>query len=296
VQYYILIVNILLIVRYLCKYLYALFYRVVHSYWSHLHCLHFISSCGWRCMLTYTWTSRKVCCCFSCKVHIWHLCYIYLCCDFQLCINKYDMMIMPVYRNEHIIIRSHGSTTYVDAAHCYRPSSMVCRSVTLVSPAKKCWTSRDAIWLRTRGGPGNHVLDGVQIPRGNGQFLGGKGACNLPYFPVYKPWPFFKNFRVAAYIAVRLMCGRFQKSHALHTACYGVPWSALDHDQFTHSTPQALTVSAAMWPPLPTVSLSLSLSVYAWCLIPMAVNCTAVHGGRLLQHGEVELLTLKPAP
>jgi len=38
-----------------------------------------------------------------------------------------------------IIIRQHRSTTYVDVA-CYRPSSMVCRSVclsvTLVSPAK----------------------------------------------------------------------------------------------------------------------------------------------------------------
>jgi len=29
----------------------------------------------------------------------------------------------------------HHSTTYV-AAYCYRPSSVVCRSVTLVSPAK----------------------------------------------------------------------------------------------------------------------------------------------------------------
>jgi len=28
----------------------------------------------------------------------------------------------------------------------------------------------------------------------------------------YKPRLFFKNFRVAAYIAVQLMCGRFQKT------------------------------------------------------------------------------------
>jgi len=34
------------------------------------------------------------------------------------------------------IIRPHHRTTYVDAACCYRPSSVVCRSVTLVSPAK----------------------------------------------------------------------------------------------------------------------------------------------------------------
>ena len=35
-----------------------------------------------------------------------------------------------------IIIRPHRSATYVDVAHCHRPSSVVCRSVTLVSPAK----------------------------------------------------------------------------------------------------------------------------------------------------------------
>ena len=33
------------------------------------------------------------------------------------------------------IIRPHRSTTYVDADYSYRPSSVVCRSVTLVSPA-----------------------------------------------------------------------------------------------------------------------------------------------------------------
>jgi len=30
---------------------------------------------------------------------------------------------------ELTIIRSHRSTTYVDAVYCYRPGSMVCRSV-----------------------------------------------------------------------------------------------------------------------------------------------------------------------
>jgi len=28
-----------------------------------------------------------------------------------------------------IFIRPHRTTTYVDAAYCYRPSSVVCRSV-----------------------------------------------------------------------------------------------------------------------------------------------------------------------
>ena len=34
------------------------------------------------------------------------------------------------------LFRPHRSTTYVDAAYSYLPSSVVCRSVTLVSPAK----------------------------------------------------------------------------------------------------------------------------------------------------------------
>jgi len=39
-----------------------------------------------------------------------------------------------------VIIRPHRSTTYIDAANCYRPNSVVCRSVclsvTVASPAK----------------------------------------------------------------------------------------------------------------------------------------------------------------
>ena len=35
-----------------------------------------------------------------------------------------------------IIIRLHYSTTHIDAAYCYRPSSVDCLSVIVVSPAK----------------------------------------------------------------------------------------------------------------------------------------------------------------
>jgi len=37
---------------------------------------------------------------------------------------------------DHLIIRAHRSTTYIDAVYCYRLSNVVCQSVTLVSPAK----------------------------------------------------------------------------------------------------------------------------------------------------------------
>jgi len=63
------------------------------------------------------------------------------------------------------IIRPHHSTTYVDAAYCYRPSSVVCLSVgRLVSrsvclsvchsnePCKNGWTDQDAIWFEDSGG------------------------------------------------------------------------------------------------------------------------------------------------
>ena len=45
--------------------------------------------------------------------------------------DKNDMRIRPqtAHRLCLIILRPHRSTTYVDAACCYRPSSVVCRSV-----------------------------------------------------------------------------------------------------------------------------------------------------------------------
>jgi len=51
-------------------------------------------------------------------------------------------------------------------------------SVTIVSPAKMAEPIEMLFGLRTRVGPGNHMLDGVKIPRGKGQFLGGEGASH----------------------------------------------------------------------------------------------------------------------
>jgi len=73
------------------------------------------------------------------------------------------------------IIKPHRS---IDAAYCYQPSSVVCWSVTLVSPAKTAEPIEMPFGLRTRVGPGNHVLDGGPDPPWNGQFWGGKAASH----------------------------------------------------------------------------------------------------------------------
>jgi len=56
----------------------------------------------------------------------------------------------------------------------YRPSSVVCRSVclsvTVVSPAQTAEPIEMPFGLRTWVGPGNQVLDGVQIPHEKGRF------------------------------------------------------------------------------------------------------------------------------
>jgi len=53
-----------------------------------------------------------------------------------------------------IIIRSHRSTMYVDAAYCCRPSSVVCQSVCHTSePCENGWTDWDAIWVVGLDGP-----------------------------------------------------------------------------------------------------------------------------------------------
>jgi len=82
----------------------------------------------------------------------------------------------------HSVFSPHRNTTYVDAAYSYRPSSVVCQSVglsvTLVSHAKMAAPFELPFGLRTWVGPGNHVLDGVQIPHGKGQIFGGEWASH----------------------------------------------------------------------------------------------------------------------
>jgi len=88
------------------------------------------------------------------------------------------LIVMPVIVMSKYIIRPHRSTTYVDAAYSYRPSTVVCRSVTLVSPTKTAASIELPFGLRTWVGPGNHVLDGVQIPPWEGTNFGGERASH----------------------------------------------------------------------------------------------------------------------
>ena len=57
----------------------------------------------------------------------------------------------------------------------------VCRSVTLVSPAQTAEPIEMQFGLGTWLGPGNHVLDGVQIPPWEGAILTGKGRDIVKY-------------------------------------------------------------------------------------------------------------------
>ena len=116
-----------------------------------------------------------------------------------------------------------------------------------------------------------------------------QGAHLLIYYRIFRTISrdfFLQKFQGSGLYSGEAYVWTFPKNHAVHTARYGVPRSALDHDQLTHSIPQSLTVSAAVWPPLPCPpwhSLSLSLCVCV-CLVShsMAVNCTAVSSGCLL--------------
>jgi len=71
---------------------------------------------------------------------------------------------------------------YVDAAYCYRLSSVVCWSVSLSvchssEPCKNGWTDRDAVWVEDSGGPKEpRIWCRSASPHGKGQFWGGRAA------------------------------------------------------------------------------------------------------------------------
>jgi len=73
------------------------------------------------------------------------------------------------------VIKPHRSrATYVDAAYCYRRSSVVSLSVCHDrEPCKNRWTNRDAVWGVDLVGPRNHYWMGSISPR-QGAIMRGK--------------------------------------------------------------------------------------------------------------------------
>jgi len=79
------------------------------------------------------------------------------------------------------ISRPHCIIMYVDAAYCYRLSSVVCRSLTLMSPAKMALPINMVFGLRTLVVPENHVLDGDPDAPCEGASLRRKGRPIVKY-------------------------------------------------------------------------------------------------------------------
>jgi len=77
--------------------------------------------------------------------------------------------------SENGVQRSLSVLIILDHIARYRPNSMVCWYVTLVSPAKTAEPIEMAFALLTWVGTGNHVLDWAQIAPWEGAILRGKG-------------------------------------------------------------------------------------------------------------------------
>ena len=85
-------------------------------------------------------------------------------------------MIDGIFCSMVYIIRPHHSTVYVDAAYCYRPSNVVCQSVTVMSPAKTAESVEMPFGLWTWVGPRNCVRWGSYSTMGKGNFWGESGG------------------------------------------------------------------------------------------------------------------------
>jgi len=65
-----------------------------------------------------------------------------------------------------------SSTTYIRSSdYCYRPNSVVCRSVCHNSePCKNGTTDRDAVWVVDSGGLRKHVVGGMHTGATPGEY------------------------------------------------------------------------------------------------------------------------------
>jgi len=93
---------------------------------------------------------------------------------------------------------------YIDAAYCYRRSSVVCLSVCHYrEPCKNGWTDRDAVWVVGSGGTMCNVLDGVSSISCDAkeEFW---GELPIVKFSDCLPWSVQKRLNQSRY---RLGCG-----------------------------------------------------------------------------------------
>ena len=80
----------------------------------------------------------------------------------------------------------HCSTKYVDAAYCYRPSSVVCLSVGLSvchgsEPWKNSGTDPDVVWVEEAGGPRETCIRWRSRSPWEGAILRGEGSPIVKY-------------------------------------------------------------------------------------------------------------------
>jgi len=102
--------------------------------------------------------------------------YMFSCLDWHV----WTLFVLHVTNALIIIItgRPHRSSTYVDAAYCYWPSSVVSRSVCHTrEPCKNGCTNQDAVWVEDLGGSGEPCIRwGSRSPIGRGNSEGVRGV------------------------------------------------------------------------------------------------------------------------
>jgi len=88
------------------------------------------------------------------------------------------------------IIRPHRST----AVYCYRPSSVVCRSLCHTSePCKNGWTDRDAVWVEDSGGSRESCIRwGPDASMERGNFKGERAP--IVKYRNFLPWAVQKRW------------------------------------------------------------------------------------------------------